>query len=159
MNVEQVMTKNSMACTPDASLNEVARIMWENDCGFVPVVESEARPQLVGVITDRDVCMAAYTRGMALRDLHASDAMAREFEVCRPSEPVSQALLRMSQAQVRRLPVVDEGGQLLGVLSLADLAREATRQRRRRKREITEAEVGSLLSAISEPHERSGAAG
>jgi CBS domain-containing protein len=153
MNVEQLMTKNGAACLPGATLNEVAQIMWDGDCGFVPVVESHARPRLVGVITDRDVCMAAYTRGASLKDLCAADAMTADFAVCGPADALSHAVLRMAEARVRRLPVADEAGQLIGVISISDIAREAARQRRRRsKREITQAEVGSLLAAISEPH-------
>jgi CBS domain-containing protein len=156
MNVEQVMTKNGATCLADNTLADAARVMWEQDCGFVPVVESDGSSKLVGVITDRDICMAAYTRGVNLHALRVGEAMARSVQSCAPGDSLGLAEQRMSEFRVRRLPVVDDGGHLLGVLSLSDIAREARRQRRRKKREITDAEVGELLAAISEPRPLSG---
>jgi len=62
MNVEQIMTKDVATCGPDDTLNEAARIMWERDCGFVPIAESDPTRRVVGIVTDRDLSMAAYTR-------------------------------------------------------------------------------------------------
>ena len=66
MKVEQLMTKSVATCGPDKSADDAARIMWERDCGFVPITESTSNPRVIGVVTDRDLCMAAYTRGRPL---------------------------------------------------------------------------------------------
>jgi CBS domain-containing protein len=153
VKVQDLMVKNAAACYPQSTLDEAARIMWERDCGFVPVVESAASAQLVGVITDRDVCMAAYTRGARLKDLRVVDAMAKVVRTCQPGDTLAEAESCLSQARVRRLPVVDESGQLLGVLSLADLARQAFRERTRSKPEVKESEVGALVAAVCQPRQ------
>lgn len=130
MLVESLMTKGVWTCTPDDTLHEAARIMWERDCGCVPVVESGASHRLVGIITDRDACMSAYLNGQPFEALHVNDAMTSSVRTCSPSDSIHDAEEIMRAARVRRLPVVDEAGQLLGVVSLADIAREAGRERR-----------------------------
>jgi len=158
MKVEQLMVKNMAACRPESTLEEAARIMWERDCGFVPVIESGQSTKVVGVITDRDACMAAYTRGAPLKDLRVADAMAKVVWSCRPSDSIEEAERRMAEARVRRLAVVDESSQLLGVLSLADLAREAFQERARPKPDVKEAQVGALLASVCQPRELAPAA-
>ena len=153
MKVEQLMMKNAGACRPESTLDDAARIMWERDCGFVPVIESERSAKVVGVITDRDACMAAYTRGAGLKDLRVADAMAKVVWSCAPSDSIEEAERRMTEARVRRLPVVDDGGQLLGVLSLADIAREAFQERTRSKPEVKQADVGGLLGSVCQPRQ------
>ena len=151
MRVEQVMAKNVVTCGPDDTVNDAARIMWEHDCGFVPIVEPGARPCVVGVVTDRDVCMAAYLRGRGLREIRIGDVMSTRVRSCRPADDVATAEATMRESQIHRLPVVDEGGLLLGVISLADIAREASRVARSRRHEVTAAEVGETLAAIRKP--------
>ncbi len=150
MNVEQLMTKNVRTCKPEDTLNDAAKILWESDCGCIPVVSSEGG-KFVGVITDRDICMAAYTQGKTLSELPVGGAMSRKAIVCAPDVAITAAQKIMGDARVRRLPVVDEAGHLLGLISLADIAREAARERKSRKKEVTDAEVGRTLSAICEP--------
>lgn len=123
MNVERCMTRNAWTCSEGDSLAEAARIMWENDCGCVPVVDLEAR--LVGMITDRDVCMAAYTQGGGLSSISVGSAMAKQVYSCGPKDTVQHAQKKMVEHRIRRIPVVDEAGRLLGVLSVSDLTREA----------------------------------
>jgi len=129
MLIENVMTKAVWTCTPDDTLSEAARIMWERDCGCVPVVEDGASHRLVGMITDRDVCMSAFFNGQPFEALHVNDAMTRALRTCSPNDSIHDAEEIMRSARVRRLPVVDEAGQLLGLVSLADIAREAGRER------------------------------
>jgi CBS domain-containing protein len=99
---------------------EAARIMWEHDCGIVPVVDAEGRP--VGIVTDRDLCMAAYTRNEPLSRMPVRDVMAREIHCCRTDDDESAVHAAMRAYQVRRLPVVDADGRLQGIVSLNDLA-------------------------------------
>jgi CBS domain-containing protein len=151
MKVENLMTKSVRTCRPDESLNDAARIMWECDCGAVPVVSSDGAGRLVGVITDRDIGMAAYTQGRTLREIPVREVMARELQCCRPSDTVAEAEQVMRRAQVRRLPVVDDSGHVIGLLSLADLAREAVRERRAKRPAVRETGVAETLAAICEP--------
>jgi CBS domain-containing protein len=152
MKVEQLMTKQVDACYPDHTLNDAARVMWERDCGFVPIVDGPSR-RVVGILTDRDTCMAAYTRGHALWQIRIGDVMSKAVQACHPSDLVSEAEAVMRRARVHRLPVVDEAGQLLGVISLADIAREAAREVGPKQRAVTSAEIGETLAAIRQLRE------
>ena len=151
MKVEDLMTKSVRTCRPEDSLNHAAQIMWDYDCGAVPVVSSDGEGCLVGMITDRDVSMAAYTRGRTLAEIPVREVMARELQCCEPSNTVAEAELVMRRAQVRRLPVVDGSGHIVGLLSLADLAREAARERGSKRPAVRDKEVAETLASICEP--------
>ena len=158
MKVEQLMTKTVSSCLPDDTTNQAARIMWEHDCGFVPVVECHESERVVGVVTDRDICIAAYTKNRPLDQIRLRDLMSTDIRACRASDEVSEAEHTMRSAQVHRLPVLDDAGQLLGVLSLADVAREAAREAGSKRQEVTAREVGKTVAAISQPREIAAAA-
>jgi len=151
MRVEQLMSKDVSSCDAEDLLNEAAAIMWERDCGGVPVVARASEGRVVAMITDRDVCMAAYTTGRPLAALRVRDAMSRQLHTCKPGDPVADAEAIMRDNQVRRLPVVDDAGNLAGILSVADLARAAESQRGKRQPQIGEKEVTRLIDAISAP--------
>ncbi len=151
MKVEQLMTRNVRPCGPDDSLSTAARIMWEQDCGCVPVVaQGNGQPALVGMITDRDVCMAAYTQAQPLQACKVRSAMATSLCTCRPTDAISVALRVMRTNQLRRLPVVDADDHLVGMLSLADVAREAAHAGRMTA-EVSAAAVAETLEAIVQP--------
>lgn len=158
MKVQQLMTKTVSSCLPDETTNQAARIMWERDCGFVPVVESRASQRVVGVVTDRDICIAAYTKNRPLDQIRLRDLMSTDIRSCRVSDEVSEAEQTMRSAKVHRLPVLDEAGQLLGVLSLADVAREAAREAGSKRQEVTAREIGETVAAISQAREIAAAA-
>ena len=147
MNVEQLMTKDVRACRPSHPLNCAAQILWEYDCGIVPVVDEEGLDKVVGTLTDRDICIAAYTQGRSLFEIPVDWAMARVVHSCTPAATLEEAMQKMQEAQVRRLPVVDEAGQLLGIVSLADVAREA----KVKAGTAALALVGETLAAITGP--------
>ncbi|HLK10647.1 MAG TPA: CBS domain-containing protein [Candidatus Binatia bacterium] len=152
MKVEQLMTRTVRTCGPDDSLNTAAQIMWEQDCGCVPVVRrGDGGLEVVGMITDRDVCMAAYIQGGCLRDLRVRSAMSGRVCACGAQEPVDVALKIMQTNRLRRLPVLDAHGQLVGVISLTDIARESRREEGARKREVRVQDVGAALEAICAP--------
>jgi CBS domain-containing protein len=152
VRIEQLMTKPPRTCRPGHTLGEAAQVMWDHDCGCLPVTADDGSGRVVGMITDRDICMAAHFQGRRLWELRVGDAMATDVRACNPGDVPREAEAIMGEAGVRRLPVVDGANQLLGVLSLADLAREAARQRLKKRRGVTEAEVGDLLAAICQPH-------
>jgi CBS domain-containing protein len=128
--------------------------MWDHDCGCLPVCGGDGVRRIVGVITDRDICMHALFQGKPLQELRVSDAMAKQVQVCRPGDSLADAEKTMREARIRRLPVVDEQDALVGMISLADLAQEAFRERAAASKEITETEVGDTLAAICEPQHR-----
>lgn len=149
--VEHVMTKEVRVCRPSDSLNYAAQLLWENDIGTLPVVADDGSNRVVGIVTDRDLCMAAYTQGKSLGDLLVDHAMSRDVRGCTPITTLEEAAHELGEAQVRRLPVVDGSRQLLGMLSLADLAREAARKPSAKGGTAEFALVGKTLAAIVRP--------
>jgi CBS domain-containing protein len=147
MKVERLMVRNVIVCRLDDNLETAARIMWDNDCGCVPVVD--VGNHLVGILTDRDICMAAYIQGRRLSEMHVSSAMSRDVFTCKPSDAIASAEENLRLHQVRRLPVVDESGSVVGILSLNDIVCEAERERGQKgKRQITSDQVATTLAAI-----------
>lgn len=106
-------------CAPSDNLSHASHLMWELDCGFLPVCDRGGN--LVGVITDRDVCMAAYTRGQVLGDIQVWSTMSTQVVTIEPKTPLEEILALMRRNQVRRVPVV-ENERLLGAVTLADIA-------------------------------------
>jgi CBS domain-containing protein len=149
MKVADLMTRGAHTCRAGESLADAARIMWEHDCGFVPVVDDNGSGRLVGAITDRDICMAAYTQGRPLEQIPLGTAMSRHVHRCAPGDRLASAEAAMRSHKVRRLPVV-ENERVVGVISLSDLARAAARRGRER---VSDMEVGETLAAISEPRQ------
>jgi CBS-domain-containing membrane protein len=103
------------------------------------------------MITDRDICMAAYTQGRPLWDIKVESVMARNVRSCRFTDSIGTALKILEQNQLHRLPVLDQNDHLIGILSLADVAREAAREHSRSAKEVTDAQVGEVIEAISAP--------
>jgi CBS domain-containing protein len=149
MKIEELMIRDVKSCGPGDSLGRAAQIMWEHDCGALPVVEGG---KLVGMLTDRDVCMGARSLGLTLGELSVADSMTRRVWTCWPEDTLDAAVSLMRNHKVRRLPVVDRRGRLVGILSLDDLAREVARERKLlRSPQITAHEVAETLAAICEP--------
>jgi CBS domain-containing protein len=150
MRIEQIMSRDVGTCRPGDPLSAAARIMWERDCGCVPVVEPEdGAARVVGMLTDRDICIAAYTQGRPLADITVESAMARSVRSCRSRDSLATALKVMERSQLRRLPILDQNDHLVGMLSLADAAREAAREHGRGAKDVTDAQIGEALEAIS----------
>jgi CBS domain-containing protein len=151
MEIKQVMTAQARACGIDDTLNCAAQLMWENDCGSVPVVASDGDGRVVGMVTDRDICMAAYTQGKPLFEIPVASVMARTVISCHPDDDLSRVELLMRANRVRRIPVVNERGQLMGIVSLNDLACEAERELTMRTApQITLSEVAETLATVCE---------
>lgn len=120
MKVRELMTSPAYTCQPQDSLARAAQLMWDHDFGILPVVDREGR--VGGTITDRDICMAAFTGGRRLDELRVADSMSKGLFVCSPDDDITVAASRMVEHQVHRLPIVDAKGKLVGLLSLNDLA-------------------------------------
>lgn len=134
MKIKEIMTDKPKTCTPQSTLNEVARLMWDNDCGVVPVVADDGK--VVGLITDRDICMSAAMTGRKLASIAVEEVINGQVYSCSLEDNVLKALDVMGNFKVRRLPVVDESGTLQGILSLNDIALTA-RPTADRKAEVT----------------------
>ena len=150
MKVANLMSKDPKTCGPEDTLDKAAQIFWECDCGIVPVVDEQGRA--AGVLTDRDVCMAAYMQGKPLREIPVSTAMSKQVFTCTEDESVSDAAGLMREHQVRRIPVVNgAGGRLVGIVSLNDLALAAAKGSGSKKREVSEKQVAETLVAVCQP--------
>jgi CBS domain-containing protein len=145
MRIKELMSKPVITCPGAGTLDHAARLMWEFDCGIIPVVDDNGR--LTGVVTDRDICMAAYTQGRALRHIPVTVAMARSVIAVHTEDLVEIAEQLMHDNQVRRVPVIDNEGRPVGIVSINDLARLAARA----KRSGVDRELVDTIAAICEP--------
>ena len=152
MKVEQLMTREVRICTESDTLNRAAQLMWECDCGLIPVTSTNGDGKVIGVVTDRDIAMAAYTQGKQLWVIPVTEAMAQKVFACHANDGISQAEALMRENQVRRLPVLDQNDLLVGILSLSDVAQEARREASAGKRaEVTEEAVAETLACVCQP--------
>ena len=150
MQIERLMSRNVRYCSPDDTLDRAAQLMWDVDCGAVPVCIGNGAPRVIGMITDRDICMSALFEGKPLCELRVAGAMSRRVLACLPSDRPARVERVMRERQIRRLPVTDASQNLLGIVSLADLARAA--QRPSDAASITKPEeIGDTLAAICRP--------
>jgi CBS domain-containing protein len=125
MIVKEVQTSDVKACGRDTDLATVAKMMWDGDCGAVPVVTEDRK--VIGMITDRDICIATATRAKTPADIRASDVISGNgVHACRADDDVRIALRTMRKHRVRRLPVLDEAQRLSGIVSMNDLALHAS---------------------------------
>ena len=149
MKVKDVMTTNVRTCFTSDSLVTAAQFMWDYDCGCVPVLNEHGR--VVGMLTDRDICMAAFFQGVPIGEIKVSAVMSRQLFGCTSDDGLSAAERIMRDKKVRRLPVLNKEGRLVGLLSLSDIARHADDEYARggAKRYVTDAEVARLTAVVS----------
>jgi CBS domain-containing protein len=140
LRAAQVMSSVVASCRPDHTLHDAVHLMWERDCGSIPVVDEEGR--LLGIVTDRDASMACYTSAQPLHAIQVGWIMTRTIEACAADEILPEIELRMRARRVRRIPVVDQG-RLVGIVSLNDIALAAHGAREK-------ASVAETLATISQ---------
>ena len=141
MKVQDVMTRNPASVTPGATIREAAQLMQREDTGIIPVVEEQGSKRLVGVVTDRDIAIRVVAEG---RDgaARVSEVMSTsKLATCTPDDDVGEAMEAMASEQVRRIPIVDERGSLIGIVAQADIMRKARDAKR----------AGQTVEQISEP--------
>jgi CBS domain-containing protein len=148
--VHDIMRVRVYSCSPTDTLHRAAQIMWEKDCGCLPVIDDVHRVR--AVITDRDICMAALTQGVALAETSVSSAMSGSLTVCSPDDSLSSVEDLMRAQQIRRVPVVDANGVLIGMISLGDIARYL--RPRILQAPASVAQLLETLAGISEPRAR-----
>jgi CBS domain-containing protein len=126
MKVREIMTADVHFCHSTNNLAEAAAHLWDNDCGILPVKDESGK--LVGMISDRDICIATVTKNRLASEITVGEVSSNhEVHACAPNDDVQEALKLMQNHQVRRVPVVDNNGELCGILSINDviLAAEA----------------------------------
>ncbi|HXT68126.1 MAG TPA: CBS domain-containing protein [Vicinamibacterales bacterium] len=153
MQVKDVMTHSPGTCGVRDSANDAARIMWERDCGAVPVIDQSGC--VVGIVTDRDICMAAYFHGTPLSSIPLTAIMSREVCTCEEQQDVTEAERLMRVRRVRRLPVTANGGSLAGIVSLSDLAQTVSDVGGLERARGDSRELLETLTVVSEPRHRS----
>lgn len=124
MKIQDIMSTEPSTVTPDTPITEAARLMKEHNIGMLPVVESKGSRRLVGVVTDRDITIRHVAEGH-LSDCAVREAMTDNVSTCKADESVDRVMNLMAQEQVRRIPIVDERGDLVGVVSQADIVLES----------------------------------
>ncbi len=151
MKVADLMTRDAKTCVPSDTLDRTAHIMLAHDCGCVPVIDGEQRP--VGIITDRDVAMAAFVSGRPLHDIDIERTMTGRLVTCRSTDSVESVRKVMGKEQVRRLPVVNADGRLEGIVSLSDLTQAAGSERSPATRRKESLAVFETLGVVSRPRD------
>jgi CBS domain-containing protein len=145
MHVKELMS-HPVVTVPSASrLDQAARLMWEFDCGIIPVTNDDGR--LAGVVTDRDICMAAYTQGQPLHHIEVTSAMAKAVIAVYENDSIDSVERLMQENQIRRVPVLDHDGRPVGIVSLNDLARVTAKARR----SANDRELVTTLAAVCAP--------
>jgi len=143
--VRDIMTAEVQTCRSYESLNAAAQKMWETDVGAIPVLDDKGR--VVGMLTDRDICMAAYTQGRPLSEIVIAESMSGTIVTCGPGDNVARAEQLMRDNAIRRLPVVDEERHVVGIVSMNDFARAVSRLHR------GQGELVATMAAICQPRD------
>jgi CBS domain-containing protein len=146
MKISDLMTKQVASVRAGDSTAVAARLMWDCDCGAVPVLDDDGRA--IAMITDRDICMAALMRDRAPSAIPIAEVMSRGVECCGPDDEVAAAERIMRARQIRRIPIVDKDRRPVGMLSLADIVRATEGKKGRAPRDVAPAEVASTLADI-----------
>lgn len=137
---KDVMTKDPVCCEPGDPVKRVAEVMKAEDVGSVPVVDSHNSKHLMGIVTDRDLVVKVLASGRTVDAATVRDAMTANPSCCREDDDVERAMEAMKDRQVRRMPIVDSGGRLTGIIAQADVATRIHK----------DSKTGDLVEAISE---------
>jgi CBS domain-containing protein len=146
MKVKEIMTPDVKVCAETANLARAAELMSQNNCGILPVVTIGGK--VVGLITDRDICVAAAKKDRSLASLSVDEVVSRKVHACRPEDDVQAALGAMREYKVRRLPVIDAEGVLKGILSMDDVLRNAEEVTGRKATELSYGDAVKTYQAI-----------
>jgi CBS domain-containing protein len=138
--VREVMTSDPACCTADIKLTDVAKMMLDNDCGEIPVVDTRNGMKPTGVITDRDIVVRTLARGQDPTQKTVADCMSKPPVTVTEDARLDEVLELMESNQIRRVPVVDGNGKLIGIVAQADIARDASRK-----------STASVVKEISQP--------
>ncbi len=146
MKVRDLMTKSAASCRPETNLAAAGALLWETDCGVLPIVDEHRK--VIGMITDRDVCIALTTSDRHASSLKVADAAVLHPVVCASDADVGSALKTMRTHRVYRLPVVNKAGLLEGIVSINDIALHAQKPAGRKPPDVSYEDVIETLQAI-----------
>lgn len=152
MKVKDIMTQSVKSCGEDASLEKVAVLMEKNNCGAVPVVDSENK--LKGIVTDRDVCMAAAKKKRMLSEIKAGEAMHHPAHTCSVSDSMDMAMTIMRTQKIYRVPVVDNRGELKGIVSMHDIILNYNDKVKEKDADISARDIVLTLKASGTHHQK-----
>ena len=130
MKAQDIMAKDPRCVTPQTSVQEAASLMKAEDVGALPVVESESSKRLVGMVTDRDIAIRIVADGRDPRSTTVREAMSKGATTARAGDSVEDVMQVMGREQVRRIPIVDDHEELVGIVSQADVVRKASSDRK-----------------------------
>jgi CBS-domain-containing membrane protein len=147
MKVKEVMTPDAKTIWITESLADAAKEMWENDCGILPIIKDGRK--VIGMITDRDICMATAIRDRNPSSISVEEVMNATVYAVEADEEVEQALQTMREHKIRRLPVLNLEGELEGIVSMNDIVLKA-KERNGKKPQIAYADVVKTYQAICE---------
>lgn len=154
MKVSDLMTREVATVRSSDTAARAARLMWDCDCGSLPVTDEDNR--VSAIITDRDICMTALFQDRSLSAISVGQAMSKDLRFCAPEDSLSSAEQVMRAHQIRRLPVLDSERRLLGILSLADIVHATEREKGRTKDMLPDA-LTATLADICKPRQQAGA--
>lgn len=152
MKVRDVMTKTVACCLPETNLAAAGALMWETDCGLLPVVNEQRK--VIGMLTDRDACIALTTKDRRAATIKVSEVARAHAVVCGSDDDISSALKIMGREKIHRLPVVDKAGVPEGIISMNDIAMRAEKDVGRRRAAVSYEDVVITLQEIYAHHLR-----
>jgi CBS-domain-containing membrane protein len=147
MKVKNVMVSPAVCCRPDTNLGIAAEILWRHNCGILPITNFQDR--VIGVVTDRDMFIALATRNRRAGELTLGEVTSGRVYSCKPDDDIHTAMAAMSEHGVRRLPVLDEVGKIVGIVSMDDVVRETQMGDRA---QLSCRDVVHALQEICTPH-------
>jgi len=150
MKVVELMTGTPAYCRPDTNLGEAVELMWNYNCGILPLVDADEK--VVGVVTDRDICIALGTRNKLPGDIVVSEVAPPRVICCKAQDDVRSALTAMAEARVRRLPVVNDQRKLIGILSMDDIVTHIQSIAPPLSVELSPEDVMRVLTLVYRPH-------
>jgi len=146
MKVADAMMRTPASCTAETNLAAAVEILWNRNCGMLPIVNGEGK--VTGVITDRDICIALGTRNRRASEITVREVQPEKLFACKPDDDIRTALAIISDAKVRRLPVPDEAGKLQGILSLDDVVLHAASGIGGRAPELSSSDVIEYMKRV-----------
>jgi CBS domain-containing protein len=147
MKVREIMTATPACCTPDATASHAAQMMKEQDTGIIPIVESEYSRKVIGVVTDRDLCLMVVAEGRNPESVTVKEVMTSDVIACRPDADVEKAVALMRENRIRRIPVLDADWMILGIVSMADLLQRS---------DLPSGETHQTMKKVTEPTQGTG---
>lgn len=137
----EVMTKTPVCCLPDDMATKAAELMKSENIGSILVIENEQTKRLVGIVTDRDLTLKITANGLDARSTKVETVMTQEVVTCQAEDNSQKALDAMSKHQLRRIPIVDDDGRILGIITQADVAMQVDHPKR----------IAAMVKEVSQP--------